>query len=314
MPEPDRVGVRRDSAVSIEAASLFAWYAEARDRGIAADVPPHELDWLLLRLCDLDRLALRLRSTSAPVIAARISLDEIDRRWQQRLRDRVPVQYLAGFATWRSFELRVTPAVLIPRPETEAIVDLAIEAAGDRLDGHWADLGTGSGAIAIGLATELAARGAAATVHASDCSAAALAIARQNAASCGVADRLEFHRGSWFAPFVGTGVRFRAIVSNPPYIPAATVDALAPEVRDREPRLALDGGETGLDCLVELCDRAPNWLAADGIFIVEHEARQGRAARDLLAARGYRDVRTVRDLAGLDRFAIGRCPPSRSSR
>ncbi|MGD1903535.1 MAG: peptide chain release factor N(5)-glutamine methyltransferase [Geitlerinemataceae cyanobacterium] len=295
---------------AIDAASLFSWYDEAIDRAAAASVARHELDWLLLQRCGLDRLTLRLRSPATRPIASQVSLDELATLWQQRLVDRVPVQYLAGSTTWRSLTLRVTPAVLIPRPETEAIVDLAIEAAGDRLEGHWADLGTGSGAIAIALAAELAALGKSATVHASDRSAAALAVARQNAIGCG--DRVEFYQGSWFEPFAGSGLKFRAIVSNPPYIPAATVDELAPEVRDREPRLALDGGETGLDCLIELFDRAPDWLEADGILAVEHEARQGQVTRDLLIERGYRDVRTVRDFAGLDRFAIARCPSPRA--
>jgi len=315
---------------SIDTALLFHWYDRARQQAIAANVPLLELDWLVLQLSTLDRLALRLRSLSSPTIAARVSLNQLERYWQRRCKDRVPVQYLAGFTTWRSFELRVTPDVLIPRPETEAIVDLAIEAVGDRgdavsqylesqalkslnpkssnLDGHWVDLGTGSGAIAIGLAQELVARAANAIVHASDTSAAALAIARQNAAASGVADRITFHQGSWFEPFRGSGLKFRAIVSNPPYIPAATVDQLAPEVRDREPRLALDGGETGLDCLAVLLEQAPEWLAADGVFLVEHEARQGAVMGDRLRDRGYRDVRTVRDLAGFDRFAIARAP------
>ena len=298
--------------VAIDTASWFDWYDRARQQAIAADVPQLELDWLVLHLSKLDRLALRLRSTTSPTIPARIALEEFDRRWQQRCHDRIPVQYLAGFTTWRSFELRVTPDVLIPRPETEAIVDLAIEAVGDQragnLDGHWVDLGTGSGAIAIGLAREFAARSANAVVHASDTSAAALAIARQNAEACGVADRITFHQGSWFDPFRGSGLKFRAIISNPPYIPAATVDRLAPEVRDREPRLALDGGDSGLDCLSVLIEQAPHWLEAGGVWLVEHEARQGQVLRDRLRDRGYRDVRTVCDLAGLDRFAIARAP------
>lgn len=293
---------------TIELALLFDWYDLARQQAIAADVPLLELDWLVLQLTSLDRLALRLRSTQGSMISACIPLSEFEQRWQQRCCDRVPVQYLAGFTTWRSLELRVTPDVLIPRPETEAIIDLVIEAAGDQLDGHWVDLGTGSGAIAIGLAGELKARQAIATVHASDTSVAALAIARQNAADCGICDRLHFHHGSWFEPFHDSDIRFRALISNPPYIPAATVDQLAPEVRDREPRLALDGGETGFDCLSILIDQAPNWLEHDGIWIVEHEASQGRELRDRLCQRGYREVRTVRDLAGLDRFAIARSP------
>jgi release factor glutamine methyltransferase len=313
MPHDDferRRGWVSRHTTSLDPDKLFHWYDRARQQAIAADVPPLELDWLVLRLTSLDRLALRLRSIPVATISASISLAEFDRRWQQRCLDRVPVQYLAGFTTWRSFDLRVTPDVLIPRPETEAIIDLAIEAAGECLDGDWVDLGTGSGAIAIGLARELEARQAIARVHASDRSAAALAIARENAANCGVADRIQFYQGSWFEPFRdhNPDITFRAVISNPPYIPAAIVDELAPEVRDREPRLALDGGETGFDSLSVLIDQAPNWLEHDGIWLVEHEARQGAELRDRLHRRGYREVRTVQDLAGLDRFAIARAP------
>lgn len=301
---------RHHDAAHLDPTDFFRWYDRARQQGIVAEVPPLELDWLVLQLTSLDRLALRLRSVSIATIPAAISLSEFEQRWQQRCWDRVPVQYLAGFTTWRSFDLRVTPDVLIPRPETEAIIDLAIEAAGNCLDGDWVDLGTGSGAIAIGLARELAARQAIARVHASDLSDAALAIARQNAADCGVADRIQFYQGSWFEPFQHhhPHLTFRAVISNPPYIPAATVDQLAPEVRDREPRLALDGGETGFDGLSVLIDQAPPWLERDGIWLVEHEARQGAALRDRLSQRGYREVRTVQDWAGLDRFAIARAP------
>ena len=323
----------RTPPIAIDTVEFFDWYERACQQAIAASVPLLELDWLVLRLSQLDKLALRLRSNNASTIFARVSLSEFDRQWQQRCIDRVPVQYLAGSTTWRSFELQVTTDVLIPRPETEAIVDLAIEAAVERLDGHWVDLGTGSGAIAIGLAAELAARDADVTVHASDTSVAALTIARENAATCGVAEQIRFHCGSWFEPWVGLEIEFRAIVSNPPYLPAATIDQLAPEVReheprlaldggatgldclsvlpdarDREPRLAMDGGQLGLDCLSVLIEQSLQWLEPDGILLLEHEARQGAVLRDRLQERGYRDVRTVRDLAGLDRFAIARAP------
>jgi release factor glutamine methyltransferase len=148
---------------------------------IASDIPQVELDWLLQELAGLDKLALRLESfKDLPKIELKLSVSELDRLWQRRLLERVPVQYLTGVAHWRDFSLKVTPAVLIPRPETELLIDLAVDAVKSysvNRKSDWVDLGTGSGAIAIGLASELTN----ATVYAVDCCSEALAVARQNA-------------------------------------------------------------------------------------------------------------------------------------
>jgi release factor glutamine methyltransferase len=164
---------------------LWQWRSEAQQQAIAANIDVEEVDWLLQDLAGLDRSSLRLETFKDKAeILLSLPLAELTALWSQRIQDRVPVQYLTGVAPWRQFLLNVSPAVLIPRPETECLIDLAIAATTSTsysplptphfTHGHWADLGTGSGAIAIGLATAFPA----VTVHAVDYSAAALAIAQ----------------------------------------------------------------------------------------------------------------------------------------
>ena len=169
--------------------------------------------------------------------------------------------------------------------------------------GHWADLGTGSGAIALGLAEALPQ----AHIHAVDTSPAAIAIAQRNAERYFMGDRVQFHQGSWLEPLGPGRGQLAGIVSNPPYIPSAIVPTLQPEVVQHEPSLALDGGPDGLDCIRHLAQSAPAYLEPGGLWVVEMMAGQGEAIAALLADLGtYRDIRIERDLAGHDRFAIAR--------
>ncbi len=136
---------------------------------------------------------------------------------------------------------------------------------------HWADLGTGSGAIALGLATAFPQ----AQIHAVDVSPAALAIAHRNAETYGLGDRIHGHLGRWFEPLAHLAGQLSGMVSNPPYIPNADVPHLQPEVARHEPHLALDGGSDGLDCVQILIDAAPNYLVSGGLWLVE--LMQGQA-------------------------------------
>jgi release factor glutamine methyltransferase len=301
---------------------LWQWWRWARTEAIAHQVPLAELDWFLQAVSDLDRLSLRLESFQArSMIPLHLPFGQVKDHWQARLIDRTPVQYLTGSTPWRNFMLQVSPAVLIPRPETECLIDLAIALTADRPElrrGAWVDLGTGSGAIALGLADVFEA----AEIHAVDVSEAALAIARSNAASLQFDHRITFHQGQWFDPFdpeyssdpkssslervrTQNCKKFSGMVSNPPYIPRSMLSQLQPEVIDHEPSLALDGGEDGLDAIRVLSDRAPNYLVSGGVWLVEMMAGQAEAVVDLLEANGhYRDVRVYPDLAGIDRFGV----------
>ncbi|MEG3843582.1 peptide chain release factor N(5)-glutamine methyltransferase [Microcoleus sp. herbarium14] len=284
---------------------LWRWVNQAKAQAIASDIPNSELDWLLQELAGLDKLAIRLESfKDLPKIELKLPLSEIAQLWQRRLQERVPVQYLTGVAHWRNFSLKVTPAVLIPRPETELLIDLAVDAVknyGVNPKSHWVDLGTGSGAIAIGLASELTN----ATIHAVDCSAAALAVARQNAENLGFESQVNFYQGLWWEPLEFLKGRVSGMVSNPPYIPSRTVLTLQPEVLKHEPHLALDGGFDGLDCIRHLVETAPDYLESGGFWLVEMMAGQETAVADMLRSHGsYCDVQIFADLAGIDRFAL----------
>ncbi len=271
---------------------------------IAVAVDASEVDWLLLTISDLDRLALRLdHYQTKPRIKLTISFEQLQTLWQQRIEQRTPVQYLVGHSHWRQFTLKVSPAVLIPRPETELIIDLVLAAVKSQPElaiGTWVDLGTGSGAIAIGLADALPE----ATIHAVDISAEALAIATENAGICGFGDRVTFHQGRWFAPIGVLQGKLAGVISNPPYIPTDTILTLEAEVRQHEPHLALDGGSDGLDDIRHLVTTGRDFLQPGGLWLVEFMATQGEAVSQLLQQADYEQIRIVNDLAGHDRFAL----------
>ena len=283
--------------------NFWEWY----DRNILAapehNVPIYELDWLILRLTDLDKLDLRLRSQN---IAQKITpeiLTNLDHLWQKRLSDRIPVQYLTGSVTWRDLELQVTSAVLIARPETELIIDIVAENCQEEIykNGIWVDLGTGSGAIAIALAKNFPQ----AQVHAIDCSQAALEIAQLNAHKNH--QQIQFHHGHWFEPLANLNLKNKlaGIVSNPPYIPSLEVLNLQPEVTNHEPHLALDGGGDGLNAIRELIAIAPDYLIPSGFWIVELMSGQAEIVRSLLKANGkYTNIQIHQDYSGIERFVF----------
>jgi release factor glutamine methyltransferase len=286
---------------------LWQWRTVAQSAAIAADVPPAEVDWLLQELAGLDRLALRLESFKDwSQIQLKLPLKELDLLWQQRLHERLPVQYIAGFAPWRNFKLAVSPAVLIPRPETECLIDLAVAAAKnswvpDLEQGHWADLGTGSGAIALGLADVFPA----AKIHAADCSRAASAIAQMNAQQLGFADRIHFYQGSWWEPLESLKGQVSGMVANPPYIPSTLVSQLQPEVAHHEPHPALDGGADGLEYIRHLVETSPAYLRSGGVWLIEMMAGQAQTVTELLQNQGgYCNIEIHADLAGIERFAL----------
>lgn len=202
---------------------------------------------------------------------------EVDRYREyvrQRLR-RVPVQYITGVVAFRHLELAVTPAVLIPRPETEVLVEVALELLPE--GGRVLDLCCGSGAVALSLAQEAAA----AEVVAADVSAAALEAAKANGQRCGLAGRVEWHCGDLFAPLCGTEP-FDLVAANPPYVRRGDLAQLAPEVRDYEPHLALDGGEDGLAYHRRIAQEAADFMRPGGYLLLEVGDGQSAAVADLL--------------------------------
>ncbi|MGB3755511.1 MAG: peptide chain release factor N(5)-glutamine methyltransferase, partial [Rivularia sp. (in: cyanobacteria)] len=224
--------------------------------------------------------------------------------WQQRLSESLPVQYIAKTTTWRHFNIKVSPSVLIPRPETESLIDLAARATADNSimqQGNWADLGTGSGIIALGLAKAFSQ----AKIHAVDRSAEALSIARLNADNYDLGDRIKFYQGSWWEPLDFLKGEFSGMVSNPPYIPTSTLPELQPEVFKHEPHLALDGGKDGLECIRHLIETSSDYLKPGGIWLVEMMAGQADKVTQMLHDNGsYNKIEIHLDLARIERFAL----------
>ncbi len=206
-----------------------------------------------------------------------------------------PLQYLLGYTEFHGCYLRLTPAVLIPRPETEELVELIL-ARYSNPPADVLDLGTGSGAISIALARAWPQS----SFVAVDISVEALALARENAVRNGVAERIRFVWSDWFSAISG---KFDLVVSNPPYVRTEYLER-APRELHYEPKAALDGGPEGLDALALIIQESPTYLHAGGALYLEIGSDQGRSVRALLQrTRAFTEIEIYRDLAGYERFA-----------
>jgi len=212
---------------------------------------------------------------------------------------REPVSHILGRKGFWKIMLSVNPHVLTPRPDTEVIVDLALKSFPEQMAFQMLDLGVGSGAILLSILAERpAAKGLGI-----DVSEEALAVARENAANLGLAGQVALLRGDWTA---GLGeASFDLVVSNPPYVASAVIEELEPEVRDHEPRLALDGGADGLDAYRILAPEILRVLKPGGMFAVEIGYDQKQAVEALFQAAGASGVHTLLDLANHDRVVTG---------
>ena len=235
-----------------------------------------------------------------------LSADEHARldAWLRRRAAGEPVQYVTGRAVFRELDLAVDPRVLIPRPETEGLVQAVLTALASgpasRRAPRVLDLGTGSGAIALSIACEWPA----ASVLATDVSADALDVARANAATLGLLERVRFAFGDGFGA-VDPDERFEVVVSNPPYIALDEAGLLPTDVRDHEPDLALFGGDDGLDLIRTILEDAPRHLVAGGLLALElAEQRAELVAEWLHGASAWRDVQLCNDLAGRPRVLL----------
>ncbi len=212
-----------------------------------------------------------------------------------------PVAYLVGEQEFWSLPLRVDARVLVPRRDTETLVEVGLRRIRSGACRRIADVATGSGAVALALAVECPE----AIVIATDTSAGALEVAAENVARHQLGGRVSLRRGDLLAPLAGEEP-FDLIASNPPYVVRGELDGLPREVK-REPREALDGGADGLDLIRRLVVGAPALLAAGGMLAIEHGFDQGERVRALFEAAGFGDVRTAKDLAGHDRVTSGVC-------
>ena len=212
---------------------------------------------------------------------------------------REPISHILGRKGFWKIMLRVTPDVLTPRPDTETILDAVLAAFDEEQVFSVLDLGVGCGAILLAILAERPR----ATGLGVDISEEALAVARDNAANLGLAGRAVLLRTDWTAGLEAES--FDVVVSNPPYVPTADIALLAPEVRDHEPRLALDGGVDGLDAYRALAPQILRVLRPGGMFAVEVDAGRRAAVEDLFAGAGASDLRVIDDLTGRERVVAG---------
>ena len=260
------------------------------DAGASGTDPRFDAAVLLAYVLDVARA----RLSSHPELAVDATAVEHYRRLLLRRAGGEPVAYLTGRREFWSLELTVTPAVLVPRPETELLVERALALAPSAA-ARVADLGTGSGAVALALASERPAW----QVIATDVSVEALAVARANAAALGL-QRIDFRSGDWYAALPGESLDL--IASNPPYVAA---DDAALLTLQHEPRRALTPGADALASLRTLVRGAPQHLRPGGWLLLEHGLAQAAAVRAELVLAGFRHVRSHRDLAGHERITEG---------
>ena len=264
-----------------------------RERLAAKEAGALEAEVLLAHVLGVSRAWLYANGTRAPA-------DEEGERYLALVERRVagePVAYLTGRREFWSLPLKVTPDVLIPRPETELLVETALEFLPSGAPCRCADLGTGSGAIALAVASERPL----CEVHATEVSPAALAVARANGNEL-LPGRVRLHLGSWCEPLTG---RFRMLASNPPYVEAGDRHLEEGDCRF-EPRTALTPGGDGLSAIREIARQATDYLEPGGWLLLEHGADQGAAVRAVLESGGYVRIETRKDLENRDRVTLGR--------
>ncbi|CAA0832507.1 RNA methyltransferase family protein [Striga hermonthica] len=328
LPKPQVPIYLRPPAFRAPLSELKKWHNWAEDRASAVgstfsdlDNGPdstllhRELKWLVEDALEQPAALLSPRSSGriygddSPV-PIRVCLDELYKLWTQRIEKRRPFQYVVGCEHWRDLILSVEEGVLIPRPETETIVNLvedAVKSNGELKNGVWADLGTGSGALAIGIARVLGPAGG--KVVGVDLSSVAVAVASYNVERHNLQDRISVRLGSWFDPLKDVVGELSGLVSNPPYIPSEDIEGLQAEVSRHEPRVALDGGANGMNHLIQLWNGAALVLKSGGFFAFETNGEmQSKFLVDHMhsAVEGsFRNVSIVSDFAGIQRFVTG---------
>ena len=223
--------------------------------------------------------------------------------WDYHLSRSCPIQYLCGMTFWRDLKLKVTNKVLIPRPETELIVDIVFNIFRRKSEElFFAELGTGSGAISIALALAYPFS----TGVATDIDQDALEIATKNFINSSKQSNLKFYCGNWSSPLKNFKGKLDLAISNPPYIPTDTYEKLPKEVKNFEPKVALLGGEDGLKHIKEIIQKAPLFLKEKGWLILENHFDQGEKVKKILIKNKFSSIEIVKDLSGIGRFTIGR--------
>lgn len=331
----------------VKGKELWEWWKDSRGRvkdvgdsyyeqdgGPTEEELCRELDWLLDDSVAAVRTASgkdwsdttwkRIRPETSQVsfldgdVLLREDLVGLHAVWKRRIANREPFQYLTNTSFWMEYVLVVGPGVLIPRPETEVLAEVArqfIQDSPKHQSGAWADLGCGSGALSIALADALEKCASDAVVWAVDKSSVALQYTQENARRSKLSHKIKAVQGTWFDPLMNLKGKLQGIVSNPPYIPQANLQNLQAEVGRHEPILALDGGSSdGLKELQSICTGARDFLETGGFLGLEtNGALHAKALEEELCSmrledgsRAFHNIRIVSDLAGISRFVIAR--------
>lgn len=281
-------------------ARVLRWASDDLGRRGIKDSPRLDAELLLCHALGVDRVRL-IMDAQRP-----LETEELGRFRELLLRRRrsEPIAYILGEREFYGHRFHVTKDVLIPRPDTETLVNVALARTRDRdLHGHALDVCTGSGCVAISFAKERP------TWHVtgSDISERALSVARRNALRLGAVWNVDFRLSDLLAD-LETHARFDLIVANPPYIPEAEVPTLMPDIRNHEPALALSGGPDGLSLIRRLVKAAPALLAPGGVLAIEVGAGQAERVAKGFSAYGFSDVQQDRDYGAVERVVSGRLP------
>ena len=284
----------------ISAEKFLLW----REKQILKGGDRESLDLLIDSLGGISNTELSLiKIKSEKNIKLKINLELLESIWEKHLDTSTPIQYLSGISYWRDLKLEVSNKVLIPRPETELIIEIALERFNNKDKNiTFVDLGTGSGAISIALALANPMWDGVAT----DIDKNAIEIASRNFANCTNQSNLKFYCGNWWDPLKNFKGKIDLAIANPPYIPKDTYKKLSIEVKKFEPKIALLGGEDGLDHIKEIIINAPFYLKEKGYLLLENHFDQGNKVKKILRENGFTSVKVLKDLSGIGRFTIGR--------
>lgn len=256
-----------------------------------------DAEYLMADVLGCRRMELPLKTTELTVVEATRFAGYLERR-----KTGEPVAHILGSQEFWSLEFKVTPATLIPRPDTETLVEVALKHLGQINGGTILDMGTGSGCILLSLLSELPAFYGIGIDQSRD----ALSVASENAEALNLSDRTAFVESDWFSAVDIPEGGFAAIVSNPPYIPSSDIMGLMQDVRDFEPLSALDGGEDGLDPYHIIAEGAFGCLSPDGLLAVELGIHQAAEVATIFKGAGFTEIEITNDLAGIGRVVSGK--------
>ena len=279
---------------------LFLWIKSIKNNRQDIDDLYLLLD-LLGGISKSDLILLKINSQKK--VNLREDFNSLKLKWNEHIQLSKPIQYVCESVYWRNFKLELSTDVLIPRTETEKIVEIASDIIGyENKKIIFADLGTGSGSIAISLACEHRNWEGLAT----DIDDKALQIAKRNHQKISLKPNIHFYHGSWWDPLVNYAGMINLAISNPPYIPKNVYERLPSSVKDFEPKIALYGGEDGLSHIKKIIIDAPNFLIRGGWLIFENHYDQSNKIKNLLRDYGFDSLKTINDTYGIGRFTIGR--------